>query len=130
MHHRNTVHLHNVRIELAREGDALQGWVRVPEGMRGGIPNKAFVKIQTHNRAIFCQIHGSLSTENIIEMNEHYRDLLAIKGGQELDLDIIPQKWVLSKMRALSMHPQHLVRLGFGFSLISVDIGIVALIIG
>ena len=129
MHHRNIVHLHDVRVVEAEEKDVLQGWVRVPEGTRGGIQNKSFVKIQTQNQAIFCQISGTRLTGNIIQMNEYYRDLLSLKEGQVLDLDITPQKWIFSKIRALSMHPQHLVRLGFGFSLISVAIGIVALII-
>lgn len=129
MRRRNTVHIYQVHIKIAKEEDALRGWVRIPESIRGGIPNGSFVKIRTYNRAIFCQVRGSSSTGNIVEMNEHYRDLLSIKAGQELDLNIIPQKWFFGKVRALSMHPEHLVRFGFGFSLISVAIAILALLI-
>lgn len=129
MNRRNIVHIRKVHIKQARNQDVLQGWVRIPESIRGGIPNGSFVKIRTNDKAIFCQVRGTSSKKHIAEINEHYRDLLGIKMGQELDLDITPQKWFFGKVRALPMHPQHLVRFGFGFSLIGVAMGMLALII-
>jgi hypothetical protein len=54
---------------------------------------------------------------------------LDIKAGQVLDLDVTPITWFFSKFRALQMHPQHLVRFGFGFSMIGLAVGLLALII-
>lgn len=126
---KNVVHINRVRIEKSSEEDALEGWVRIPENIRGGIKNGCFVKIRANNRTIFCQVRGTPSTENVAFVNEHYRDLLGIKAGQELDLDIAPRRWFFGKVRALTMHPQHLVRFGFGFSLVAISLGLLSLII-
>jgi len=126
---KTVIHISKVHIKPATKEDALQGWVRIPENLRGGIPNRSFAKIRTNSKTIFCQVCGTSSTGCIAEINEHYRDLLDIKAGQVLDLDVTPITWFFSKFRALQMHPQHLVRFGFGFSMIGLAVGLLALII-
>lgn len=107
--------------------DTLQGWIRIPEELRCGIPNAAFSKVRVNNKTVYCQIRGTPSKERIIIMNEHYRDLLGVKDGQEIDLDIIELRWIFGKIRSLPMHPDHLVRFAFGFSIIGLVMGLIAL---
>ena len=124
-----TVHLEGIRIKQASERDILQGWIRVPEQLRGGIPNAAFVKLKVTHKTIYCQIRGTSSSEHAVFMNEHYRDLLGVKDDQEVNLTITQLKWIFGKIRALPMHPDHLVRFGFGFSFIGLIMGMIALMV-
>lgn len=124
-----TVHLEGIKIKQASERDILQGWIRVPEHLRRGIPNASFAKIKVDKKTVYCQIRGTPSSERAAIVNEHYRDLLGVKDGQEVDLDITRLKWIFGKIRALPMHPDHLVRFGFGFSFIGLFMGMIALIV-
>lgn len=126
---KNIVNINRVIVKKANPQDALNGWIRIPESIRGGIPNASFSKIRANNKTIYCQICGTLSSERVVIMNEHYRDLLGVKDGQEIDLYITHLKWIFGKIRALPMHPDHLVRFGFGFSLIGLFMGMIALIV-
>jgi len=126
---KKVVRIRKVCVKQAQKEDALQGWVRIPEHIRGGIPNGAFVKISAYGNAIFCQVRGMSSEDHVMQMSEHYRDLLGIKADEELDLDIVHVRCFLSKVRALPMHPEHLVRFGFGFSLVGLVLGVLALFV-
>lgn len=126
---KNVVHIDKVGIRKSSESEVLQGWIRIPEEIRGGIPNGSFVKIRANRRVVYCQLRGTSSKERIAIVNEHYRDILGVEAGQELDLDLTPIKWIFGKLRALPMHPDHLVRFGFGFSFVGLVMGMVALII-
>ena len=126
---KTVVHISKIIIRKSKESEVLQGWIRIPEEIRGGIPNGSFVKIRVNKRVVYCQLSGTSSEERIAIVNEHYRDVLGIEAGQELDLEITPVKWIFGKLRAFAMHPNHLVRFGFGFSFIGLAMGMIALIV-
>ena len=104
-----TILLEGIQVKQASERDILQGWIRIPEHLRGGIPNAAFVKIKVDSRTVYCQIRGTHSSEHTVIINEHYRDLLGVKDGQDINLYVTRLKWIFGKIRALPMHPDHLV---------------------
>lgn len=126
---KNIININRVIVKKAISQDTLKGWIRISETIRGGIPNASFSKIRANNKTIYCQIRGTSSSERVVIMNEHYRDLLGVKNGQEIDLCVTHLKWIFGKIMALPMHPDHLVRFGFGFSLIGLFMGMIALMV-
>lgn len=130
MPHKNpVVRISDITVRKSGESEALQGWIRIPEEIREGIPNGSFVKIRANKRVVYCQLRGTSSEERIAIVNEHYRDVFGIEAGQEVDLDITPVTWIFGKLRALAMHPDHLVRFGFGLSFVGLAMGMIALIV-
>jgi len=106
----------------------LQGWVRIPEEFRGGIDSPSFAKIKVNGKTIFCQIRGSDKHENCVEMSEYYRMRLRLEVGQKVDMTITRLDWIGGKFRAIAMHPDHMVRFGFGFSSAGLTLGLMGFI--
>jgi len=113
-----------IEIRHCKQEDFLQGWVRIPEEVRGGIPSPSFVKIKVCGKTIFCQVRGQANCENCVEMSEHYRMLLGLEVGQKVDVTITRVDWIGGKLKAIAMHPNHMVRFGFGFSCAGLILGL------
>jgi len=119
-----------IEIRRCSAEDFLQGWVRIPKEVRGrgNIPNRSFARIKVNGKTIFCQIRGSDKHENCVEMGDHYRTLLDLEPGQKVDMTITRLDWVGGKLRTIAMHPNHMMRFGFGFSCAGLTIALIGLI--
>jgi len=124
-----TIAIQQIEIKKAQREEALMGWIRIPRSIRGDIENRSFIKVRPSSKTIFCQLRGTTEEGNFIEMNEHYRDLLGVQAGQEVNLKITEIAWIFGKLRALAMHPDPVARFAVGISLASVILGILGFVI-
>lgn len=128
MRRNKTITISKVSIRHADKDDTLRGWVRIPRNIRGGIENGSFVKMKANRKSVFCQVRGTTYDGNAIEINEHFRNLLGVEVGQEIDLKVTKIEWIFGKLRAVAMHPEHMVRFGIGFSFLGVLLGCIGLV--
>jgi len=128
MRENKTQVIKGIEIRQCSAEEFLQGWVRIPEEFRGNIPSPSFARIKVNCKTIFCQIRGSDKHEKCVEMSEYYRMRLGLEVGQKVDMTITRMDWIGGKFRAIAMHPNHLVRFGFGFSCAGLTLGLMGFI--
>lgn len=128
MRENKTQVIKGIEIRQCKAEEFLQGWVRIPKECRGGIERSSFARIKINCKTIFCLIRGSDKHEKCVEMSEHYRIRLGLEVGQKVDMTITRIDWIGGKFRAIVMHPDHLVRFGFGFSCAGLTLGLMAFI--
>jgi len=119
------------QIGPCRLGEEDKGWIRVSKELRGGIKNRAFVKLCANGRSVRCQIRGTEAGEVRVLMSEYYREQLL--GQEELPKEAIhicgeEGRW-LSRLRSHGSHPDAVVRAAFGLGLLSISLGLVALVV-
>jgi len=115
-------------VRFSSPEDQHKGWIRISEDIRGSIDSGSYVKLQGNNKTIYCQVRGTPRRRGTIQVNEYFR----LKFGWENhpnQVEVILEKvgfW--GKLKAISSHPDSIVRIGFGLGCISVGLGLLSML--
>ncbi|MFA5056118.1 MAG: hypothetical protein WC562_08110 [Dehalococcoidia bacterium] len=109
--------------------DMHKGWIRISDDLRDevGIQYLSYVRFHANNRRVYCQVRGTPGKQGRIEINEWYRKALGWDDPplEEVEVNIEPVS-IMRRITVLSYHPDDAVRIGVALGLISVGLGLLA----
>ena len=114
-------------LKYAKAVDEREGWIRISEDIRGNIPNASYVKVSNRNKTVCCQVRGTPKETSIIRINEYYRELLGFSSPQASITITVQRVRFWKKADAISSHPNSIVRISFGFGLVGMGFGFIAI---
>lgn len=115
-------------LHFADKEDEHKGWIRISEELRGGIESGSYIRVKGNNKTIYCQVRGTPKESGKIKMNEYYRLKLGWQDLQDkVHITVEPANF-WDKLRAISSHPDSIVRIGFGLGCISVGLGCISVL--
>lgn len=110
-------------LRFAPQEDQHKGWIRISEELRGGIDSGSYVKLHGNDKTVYCQVRGTPRKLGIIQMNEYYRLKFGWQNPRNQVEITVQRVGFWNKLRAISSHPDAVVRIGFGLGCISVGLG-------
>ena len=117
------------QVSPAEPDDVHKGWIRVSDDLRNGVPNGAYIKVIANNRKVYCQVRGTPGKARRVEINEWYRNIFGWTDPPNEVIEFtIKEVCSFGRIRAWSLHPDDIVRVGIGLGIISVGLGSLSMI--
>lgn len=114
-------------LKFAKSLDEREGWIRISEDIRNNIPNASYVKVSNGNRTVYCLVRGTPKETGLIRMNEYYRELLGFSSPRASITITVQRVKFWRRIDAISLHPNSVVRMSFGFGLLGMGFGLIGI---